>query len=74
MFSIRITVALQHEEIKKYLQRITKNQPFLNKYNQEAINSPSEKDDQKSFEQNNATITLNILYTKKKVYPACFKT
>ena len=39
MFSIRRrilkTVTLNHEEIKKDLQRITKTKPFINKHNWE---------------------------------------
>ena len=32
---------------------------------------PSEKDDWKTFEKNNGTISVNVLYTKKeKIYPA----
>ena len=40
MFSIAVTVALNHEEIKKDPQRITKIKPFINKYNWEGINFP----------------------------------
>ena len=40
-----ITVELNHEEIKKDLQRIAKSKPFINKYNWEGINFPSEKND-----------------------------
>ena len=53
------------------MQRITKIKPFINKYNWEGINFPTEKDDWKKIEKNNVTIALNILYTKKeKIYPA----
>ena len=38
-FQYTVTVALNHEEIKKYLQRITKIKPFINKYNWERINA-----------------------------------
>ena len=47
MFSIRLTVALNHEEIKKDLQRITQIKPFISKYNWEGINFLSDKDDWK---------------------------
>ena len=57
-------MALNHEEIKKYLQRITKIKNFAN--NWEALNYLSEKDFWKKFEKNNLTIALNVLYTKKK--------
>ena len=40
-----VTIALNHEEIKKVLQRITKIKPFINKYNWEEINNLSEKGD-----------------------------
>ena len=66
-----VTVALNHEEIKKGPQRITKNKPFINKYNWEGNNFPSEKDDWKKFEKKNATIAVNVLYAEKeKIYPA----
>ena len=70
-FQYAVTAALNNEEIKKDLQRITKIKPFINKYNWEGINFPSEKDDWKKFEKNNVTIALNVLYAKKeKIYPA----
>ena len=56
---------LNHEGIKKDPQRITKIKPFINKYNWEGINIPSEKDDWEKFEKNNVTIALNVLYAKK---------
>ena len=40
-----VTVALNHEEIKKGPQRITKVKLFINKYNWEGTHFPSEKDD-----------------------------
>ena len=40
--------------------------PFINKYNWEGINYPSKIDDWKTFEKNNQTIALNILYIKEK--------
>ena len=45
--------------------------PFINKYNWEERDFPSEKYDWKIFKKNNVTIALNVLYTKKeKIYPA----
>ena len=43
-FPFAITVALNHDEIKKDLQLITKIKP-LSKYNQEGLNLPWEKGD-----------------------------
>ena len=63
-----VTVALNHEEIKKDAQRIRKNKAFIDKYNWKGINYPSEKDDCKRFEEKNLIIALNVLYTKKKKY------
>ena len=59
---------LNHEEIKKDWQRITKIKPFINKYNWKGINFPSEKDDWKKIKKNNVTIALNVLYAKNKKY------
>ena len=44
---------------------MTKIKPFIDEYNWEEINFPSEKDDWKKSEKNNITITLNVLYAKK---------
>ena len=45
--------------------------PFINKYNWKEIHFPAEKDDWKKHEKNNATIALNVLYTKEeKIYLA----
>ena len=56
-FQYAVTVTLVYEEIKKI-------KPFINKYNWEGINFPSEKDDWKKYESNNVTIALNVLHTK----------
>ena len=48
-FHYAVTVALNHEEIKKGPQRITKIKPFIDKYKWEEINFPSEKDDWKNL-------------------------
>ena len=44
-------MSLNHEEIKKGLQRITKIKPFINQYNWKEIEFPSHKNDWKTFEQ-----------------------
>ena len=76
MFSISCNSHANHKEIKKDPQRITKIKPFINKYNWEGINFPSEKDYWKYFEKNNLTIALNVLYAKKEknIFCLCFKT
>ena len=59
---------LNHEEIKKDPQRITKVETFIGKYNWKIINVPSEKNDRKKFEKNIVRIPLNVLYAKKEKY------
>ena len=54
-------VLLNYIEIKKYPQIISKNKLFINKYNWEGINFPSEKDDWKKLEKNNVIIALIFL-------------
>ena len=39
-FQYTVTVALNHVEIKKYLQIITKIKPFINKYNWKKVHFP----------------------------------
>ena len=70
-FQYTVTVALNHREIKKHSQIITKIKPFINKYNWEGTNVLSEKDYWKNLQKNNVTIALNVLHAKKaKIYPA----
>ena len=65
-----VTVALNHEEVKKDPQIITKYKPFTNKYNSEGINFPSEKCNWKKFEKTKVAIALIVLYVQKeKIYP-----
>ena len=61
-FQYPITVALNHEKIKKDPQRISKIKPFIDQYNWKGIEFPSHSKDWKKFEQNNKTIALNILF------------
>ena len=44
-FQYSVTIMLNHKEIKKDLQKITKIKSLINKYNWEGIHFPSEKDD-----------------------------
>ena len=64
-------MALNHEEIKRDPQRISKIKPFINKYNWKGTNYSSKIDDWKTFEKNNPTTALNILHIKEKeILPA----
>ena len=74
-FQYTVVVSLNHEEIGKKPERITKIKLFINKYEWEGINFPSAKDEWKRFEKNNVTIALNVLYAKKEIiYPAYVST
>ena len=71
MFQYTVTVALNYKEIKWNPERVSNIKPFINKYNWKGINYSSKLDDWKTFEKNNVTIALNILYIKEKeIYPA----
>ena len=72
-FKHAITVALNHQSIKKDPQRISKIKPFIDQYKWKGIEFPSHSKDWKKFEQNNKTIALNILfvpYNTKQIRPA----
>ena len=56
-----ITIALNHEEIGKDPQRISKLIPHIHKYNWDDIDFPAGKNEWKTFERNNKDIALNIL-------------
>ena len=70
-FQYVVTVALNYGEIELDPERISNIKTFINKYNWRGINFPSEIDGWKTFEKNNLTVALNILYIKEKeIYPA----
>ena len=57
---------LNYEDIESHPERVSNITPFINKYNWEGINYPSKLGDWKSFEKNNPTMAMNMLYTKEK--------
>ena len=61
-FQYALTVALNYQNIKNNLERITKIKTFDNQYNWKEIDFPSHKKDWKKFESNNKSIALNVLY------------
>ena len=70
-FQYAAVLALNHKEIRKDSGRITKTKIFIDKYNWEERNYPSEKDDWKRFEENDLTVAPKVLYAKnEKIYPA----
>ena len=71
-FQYAAIVALNYEEIESYPEGVSNIKPFINKYNWKEINYLWKIEDQKIFEKNNSTITLNIFYIKEKERcPAC---
>ena len=67
-FQHTVKVALNHKEIGKYSERITKIRSFINKYNWEGINFPLEKDSWKKFKKNNRKFLLIFCMLKRKKY------
>ena len=67
-FQYALTVPLNHEEIKKDPQRITKIKPFMNKCNSVGINFPSEKDDSKNLKKIIKQLFLMFCMLKNKKY------
>ena len=61
-FQYALTVALNYQNIKNNLERISKIKHFIHQYNWKEISFPSHKKDWKKFELNNKSIALNILY------------
>ena len=70
-FQYALTVALNHEKIKKKTERISKIKPFINQYNWSDIDFPSTGTDWKKFESNNKSIALNILYVPHNTKKIC---
>ena len=65
-FQYAANVALNYEEINWNPVRVSNIKPFINKYYRKGTNYPSKIDNWKTFEKNNPTIALNILYIKEK--------
>ena len=61
-FQYAINVALNHEQIKKDPQRISKIKPSIDQSNWKEIDFASHKKDWRKFELKNKSIALNALY------------
>ena len=64
-FQYAAKVALNHEELGKNSQRISKIKCFVYKCNCKGVNYLSGKVYRKKVEKNNPSIVLNVLYVKK---------
>ena len=53
---------MYHEQIGKNCCRISKIKPYVNNINWENINFPPQEQDYQTFEMNNKSIALNVLY------------
>ena len=70
-FQYALTVALNHEKIKRDCQRLSKIKPFINQYIWNEIDFPSTGKDWKKFELNNKSIAVNILYVPHNTEKIC---
>ena len=61
-FQYAVTLTLNHDNIDRSPQRISKIRPFIDQYNRKDIDFLATSKDWKKFEQNNESIALNILY------------
>ena len=66
-FQYALTVSLNYEKINNNHQRISKIEHFIDQYNWNKINFPSTGKDWKTFESNNKSIALNILYVPHNI-------
>ena len=68
-FQYALTVALNHEKIKRDRQRISRIKPFTDQYNWNEIDFPSTGKDWKKLD--NISIALNILYAPHNTEKIC---
>ena len=61
-FQCTIIAALNHQNISRHSERISKLKPFINNCNWKSINFPARHKDYSAFERNSGGIALNILY------------
>ena len=66
MFPICNNCCIKWWKIESHPGRVSSIKPLINKYKWSGINNRSKIDDWKTFEKNNPTIALNILYIKEK--------
>ena len=65
-FQYAITLALNFDKISNHPERVAKVKSFIDNYNWNNINFPSNRKDWNRFEVNNKNIALNILYVPFK--------
>ena len=62
MMTNAVTLALNDEQIKNHLERISKIKSFIDQYEWKEIKFPSYKKDWNEFEKTNKAIALYVLY------------
>ena len=61
-FQYALSVALNYGNIKNHLERTKNIEPFIDQYNWDEINFPSDQNDWKEIECNNKSIALHVSY------------
>ena len=61
-FQYALTVALNYQNIKEDLQRMSEIKHFIGQYNWKEVDFPSHQNDWKKYEQSNKSIALNVLF------------
>ena len=59
------TLASNYGKVKQNPERVSNIKPFVNKYNWKGTKYSSNIDDWKTFQKNNPTIAINVLYSKE---------
>ena len=64
-FQYALAAALNYGKIKNHPERTKNIESFIDQYNWDEINSPSDQEDWKEFESNNKSVALNVLYAPR---------
>ena len=64
-FQNALNEALNYKTIETHPEGISKNVPYIDKYNWKRIEFPAGPKDWKKFEQNNEEIALNVLFVPR---------
>ena len=59
-------LSLYHEQLVRNCCRVSKIKVYIDNFNWQNINFPPQEQDYKTFEMNNKSIALNILYVQSE--------
>ena len=65
-FKWAVITALHHEDVGAHPERITKLQPFADRYNWGGLEFPMALNKIGKFEKNNPQVAINVLFVSKK--------